>query len=66
MRQVTDTEIKKRLAFDNPWWETGEVEARFRDMPKRAYFDGFFKLVGESTVQRAVVLMGPRRVGKSV
>ncbi|MBI2584861.1 MAG: ATP-binding protein [Rhodospirillales bacterium] len=66
MHQITDPEIKKRLAFDNPWWESGEVDARFRNWPRRAYFEGFVQLVAESRVERAVVLMGPRRVGKTV
>ncbi len=66
MRQVPEFEIKNRLAFDNPWWQEFAVDARFRGMPRRAYFDGFVKLVSESSVRRAVVLMGPRRVGKTV
>ena len=66
MQEITEVEIKKRLAFDNPWWEEGEVHKRFRDWPRRAHFDGFYGLFKESTVQRAVVLMGPRRVGKTV
>ena len=66
MRQVPESEIKKRLAFDNPWWEEGAVDERFRNWPRRAYFDGFVKLVTETAVRRAVVLMGPRRVGKTV
>jgi predicted AAA+ superfamily ATPase len=66
MRQVPEIEIKNRLAFDNPWWREFAVDARFTDLPRRAYFDGFVKLVCESRVRRAVVLMGPRRVGKTV
>ena len=66
MRQVPESEIKKHLAFDNPWWEKGAVDERFRNWPRRAYFDGFVKLVTETAVRRAVVLMGPRRVGKTV
>lgn len=66
MRQVPESEIKNRLAFDNPWWEEGAVDERFRIWPRRAYFDGFVKLVTETAVRRAVVLMGPRRVGKTV
>jgi hypothetical protein len=66
MREITKVEIKKRLAFDNPWWESGAVDERFRNWPKRAYFDGFAELLEQSTVRRAVVLMGPRRVGKTV
>lgn len=66
MMRVTEVEIKKRLAFDNPWWEEARVDERFSEWPRRAYFDGFYKLFKESTVHRAVVLMGPRRVGKTV
>lgn len=66
MLEVTETEIKKRLAFDNPWWEDRKVDERVRSWPKRAYFDGFLRLVRMFEVNRAVVLMGPRRVGKTV
>ena len=66
MLEVTETEIKNRLAFDNPWWSEGAVDKRFRDWPRRAYFDGFYRYVSERRPHRAVVLMGPRRVGKTV
>jgi len=66
MRQITDIEIKDRLAFDNPWWETNEVENRFRSLPFRSYFQEFYTLIKSADVRRAVVLMGPRRVGKTV
>jgi predicted AAA+ superfamily ATPase len=65
MDQVTDLELKKRLAFDNPWWAEGTVPARFREWPKRDYLTGFLALL-EAKVRRAVVLLGPRRVGKTV
>lgn len=66
MLQITEIEIKKRLAFDNPWWETGEIDEERRSWPRRAYFAGFMHLVQQTEVNRAVVLMGPRRVGKTV
>lgn len=66
MEQITDIEVKKRFTLDNPWWETGKVDRHFTDMPRRAYFDGFYKLLAETDVRRAVVMMGPRRVGKTV
>lgn len=67
MLQVADKEIKNRLAIDNPAWETGQVGDQFRAFQKRrAYFDGFMRLVTQKAVRRAVVLMGPRRVGKTV
>jgi len=67
MREVSEKEVKIRLAFDNPWWgEQGGVDPQFREWPRRAYFDAFSKLVADTSVRRAVVLMGPRRVGKTV
>ena len=66
MLQITEIEIKKRLSFDNPWWESGEIDEERRDWPRRAFFAGFMHLVQQTEVNRAVVLMGPRRVGKTV
>jgi predicted AAA+ superfamily ATPase len=67
MLQVTETEIKNRFALDNPAWESGQIAEQFRAFQKqRAYFDGFMRLVTQKAVRRAVVLMGPRRVGKTV
>jgi predicted AAA+ superfamily ATPase len=66
MLQVTEAEVKNRLAFDNPWWAEKAVPKRFRDWPRRAYLDGLYAMMAESKVRRAVVLLGPRRVGKTV
>lgn len=59
-------QIQERLRFENPWWITGEIDQFYRDMNHRLYFDLFFPLVSDSQVLRAPVLMGPRRVGKTV
>ncbi len=56
----------ERLQYENPWWVTGQVPAIYQNMSKRLYFDLFYPLVIEKDVKRAVVLMGPRRVGKTV
>lgn len=56
----------ERLQYENPWWSTGKVLKVFQEMSKRLYFDIFFPFVIDTTVKRAVVLMGPRRVGKTV
>ncbi len=66
MLEVTEVEIKKRLAFDNPWWKSGATDSRIAEWPRRAYFPGFMRLLTEVSVNRAIVLMGPRRVGKTV
>lgn len=56
----------ERLQYENPWWTTGSVQQTYRDMSKRLYFDLFYPHVKETDIKRAVVLMGPRRVGKTV
>lgn len=66
MLEISETEVRDRLAFDNPWWESGEVRPAFRRLPLRAYYDAFYRLVADLDVRRAVILMGPRRVGKTV
>jgi predicted AAA+ superfamily ATPase len=67
MDKITDTEISRRLAFDNPWWAEGAgIDREYRAWPRRAYFKGFYDLVERRSPRRAVVLMGPRRVGKTV
>ncbi len=66
MLQVPEIEIENRLRFDNPWWAERAVPQRFRDWPKRAYLRGFYDLAAKSSARRAVVLLGPRRVGKTV
>ena len=55
-----------RMRAENPWWEGGEIRADYRALNPRAYFERFARLVEETGVHRAVVLMGPRRVGKTV
>ena len=67
MRQVSEKEVKNRLYFDNPWWkEEGGIGSRHAQMPRRDYFEPFFSLVSDQSINRAVILMGPRRVGKTV
>ena len=61
-----EEEIRKRMVSDNPWWELGKVDEYFTQLPRRAYLDDFYRLVTDVTVRRAVILMGPRRVGKTV
>ncbi len=65
MRQVTEIEVKKRFYLDNPWWDINKTYTTgFKH--KRAYFDGLLSLLTEKDINRAIVLMGPRRVGKTV
>ncbi|MGE5516027.1 MAG: ATP-binding protein [Bacteroidota bacterium] len=67
MLQVTENEIKNRLRFDNPWWaRPDDLDLLLEGLRERAYLDPFHTLVTNREVNRAVVLMGPRRVGKTV
>ena len=60
-------EVQKRLSFENPWWIAGNgIDPERRNWPRRAYFQPFSELARELGVHRAIVLIGPRRVGKTV
>lgn len=67
MLEIAKADIVARLKFDNAWWEAGaEEKVQYEDKPRRIYYDSFFKSILDVSVRRAIVLMGPRRVGKTV
>ncbi|MBO4602587.1 MAG: ATP-binding protein [Salinivirgaceae bacterium] len=64
--EILEKQIIGRLRIDNPWWNENEIPAFYRDMTPRLYMDIFYPLIKSSDIQRAILLMGPRRVGKTV
>lgn len=67
MLEIAKEDILSRLQFDNPWWETDRRgKVIYEDMPRRKYFEAFSQNILDTSVRRATVLMGPRRVGKTV
>lgn len=64
--QQQKEQIIKRLVFDNPWWSTGQIAEDYDAMPRRPYIDLFYPIVADLSLRRAAILMGPRRVGKTV
>ena len=59
--------VQEYLADTNPWWVAGKgIDPELQAWPKRAYFASFMRLVRAIEVRRAVVVIGPRRVGKTV
>ena len=62
----SEEQILERLQFENPWWTKLKIEEYYAQMHPRPYLELFWKLVAQRTVRRALVLMGPRRVGKTV
>lgn len=66
MRKIPEEQVIQRIQFENPWWETGRIDEFYRALPHRAYFPHVSALITERTVRRALIIMGPRRVGKTV
>lgn len=58
--------IIERLQYENSWWTSQKIPEFYSEMSRRLYFQLFYPFVTERDVRRAVVLMGPRRVGKTV
>ena len=63
---LLEKQILGRLKIDNPWWTEGRIPSYYQDMSPRLYLDIFYPLVKDVSIQRALILMGPRRVGKTV
>ena len=67
MLQVSEIEVENRLREDNPWWLSGGgIEPEWASMPRRAYLPAFSALIRSEGARRAVLLMGLRRVGKTI
>ena len=63
---ISEELIINRLKFENPWWISGHIDEEINRFNRRLYFNLFHPLVEEISINRGVVLMGPRRVGKTV
>ncbi len=63
---LLEQQIVGRLKVDNPWWESGRIPEFYGSMRPRLYLKMFLPLVEATDLRRALILMGPRRVGKTV
>lgn len=59
-------QIIKRMRNDNPWWMTNAIPQEFHEMRHRLYLDSFYQEVTNRDIRRGVILLGPRRIGKTV
>jgi uncharacterized protein len=67
VREIPREQVLKRIQAENVWWdEPHRIYEPYLSFRHRAYFKLFFPLVSDLSVNRAVLLMGPRRVGKTV
>lgn len=64
--KITEEQVLNRIKFENPWWLSGEVDSFYKKMNRRLYFTEFYPIAVNKNIKRATVLMGPRRVGKTV
>lgn len=65
MLSISADDIRARIARDNPWWNPATVVAEWT-WHRRTYFGPFCDLALDPRVRRAAILLGPRRVGKTV
>lgn len=61
-----EKQIIGRMKVENPWWTEGRLSNDYSTMSPRQYMKVFFPLVMSKDPRRALILMGPRRVGKTV
>ena len=61
---ISPDTLLSSLTKYNPWWEDRNYSFHFKR--KREYYKNFRSLVLNKGIQRTVILMGPRRVGKTV
>jgi len=67
MRKISLDQIIERAIQENPWWQAPySIPTVYSKWIPRPYLDLLVPLVEQTNIQRAVVLMGPRRVGKTV
>ncbi|MCQ2310292.1 MAG: ATP-binding protein [Paludibacteraceae bacterium] len=64
--ELLEKQIIGRLQVDNPWWTENDIPMFYKEMSPRLYLNIFYPLVTELSIHRAIILMGPRRVGKTV
>lgn len=67
MKTIPIEQVIGRLRAENPWWTAPHrLDPRMASYRPRLQVEALGELVAESAVRRAVILLGPRRVGKTV
>lgn len=66
MKDVSNQQVEEHLKRLNPWWAGIGMDAQTTALRPRAYLAPVRALLLEAKLRRAVVLLGPRRVGKTI
>jgi predicted AAA+ superfamily ATPase len=62
---IDDAELLRVLRSFNPWWTTGRVPAHLVPPVRRSAYHILRRRLAQPRWRRALVLQGPRRVGKT-
>ncbi|MFC4620019.1 ATP-binding protein [Camelliibacillus cellulosilyticus] len=62
---ISQEKILKVLLGFNPWWQSGQIPKDFKQPFKRLAFYEAKRTFHNNEIRRAVILSGPRRVGKT-
>ena len=65
MLHSEEHEITSALEEANPWWRD-HAALPYGDLQARAYLPAFLRLIRQHEVRRAILLLGQRRIGKTV
>ncbi|MYB34176.1 MAG: ATP-binding protein, partial [Gammaproteobacteria bacterium] len=66
MKDISNQQVREHLKRLNPWWESDRMGDAIQNLRPRAYLVPVRNLLLESSLHRAIVLLGPRRVGKTI
>src|SRR5690606_6805602 len=66
MKDVSHQQVEEHLKRLNPWWQHARMDEATSALRPRAYLAAVRALLLEPSLRRAVVLLGPRRVGKTI
>lgn len=66
MKDVSDQQVAEHLKRLNGWWASAAMDEATLALRPRAYLNPVRQLLLEPHLRRSVVLLGPRRVGKTI
>ncbi len=66
MKDVSTQQVAEHLKRLNPWWTSGQMDEGTLVLRPRAYLPLVRQILLDEKLRRAVVLLGPRRVGKTI
>lgn len=66
LRSYSEEDLSYRFNIDNPWWVNSSIDEDIRAFRPRLYLPLILKLIKTESPRRATILMGQRRVGKTI